>query len=204
MTQVQRLIIGVTGASAPHYADALLKELRGHDDIETHLVVSRGASRTLSLELDTTMADFSAQADVVHHSEDLAAPISSGSFRTMGMIIVPCSMKTLGQIAAGIGSDLISRAADVVLKERRPLVLAVRETPLNLIHLRNMVAVTEAGATIMPPVPGFYHRPQTISDIIAQTTGRILEQLHIEHDLYRRWGSASPHASGRPTRKDQP
>lgn len=189
MTASGRLVIAVTGASAPHYADRLLRELAGRDEIETHLVVSHGARRTLALELDTTVAEFSRRADVVHHPDDLAASISSGSFETLGMVVVPCSMKTLGLVAGGIGSDLVSRAADVALKERRRLVLVTRETPLNLIHLRNMVTVTEAGAMILPPVPAFYQRPRTLDDVINQTTGRILEQFGIAHDLYPRWGS---------------
>ncbi|MDQ1129480.1 UbiX family flavin prenyltransferase [Microbacterium sp. SORGH_AS_0888] len=191
MSATGRLVIAVTGASAPHYADRLLEVLRDRDEIETHLVVSHGARRTLALELDTTVAAFSSRADVVHHPDDLAAPISSGSFATLGMVIVPCSMKTLGLVAAGIGGDLVSRAADVSLKERRRLVLAVRETPLSLIHLRNMTAVTEAGATVMPPVPAFYQRPRTLADVIDQTTGRILEQFGIAHELYTPWDGAS-------------
>lgn len=185
-----RLIVAVTGASAPHYALRLLDVLRDRPDIETHLIVSRGAARTLSLELGMTVSQFTDRADVVYNPSDLAAPVSSGSFPTLGMAIVPCSMKTLGLVASGISSDLIARAADVVLKERRRLVLAVRESPLSLIHLRNMVTVTEAGGTIMPPVPAFYHRPRTLEDIIDQATGRILEQFGIDHDLYARWDGA--------------
>lgn len=184
-----RIVLAVTGASAPHYADVMLDVLSARSDIETHLIVSRSARRTLQVELGKTLAEFAARADVTHPVDDIGAPIASGSFPTQGMVVMPCSMKTLGMIAAGIGGDLITRAADVTLKERRPLVLAVRETPLHLIHLRNMCTVTEAGATVLPPVPAFYHRPVTIKDLIDQTVGRVLEQLSIDHDLYPAWGS---------------
>jgi polyprenyl P-hydroxybenzoate/phenylacrylic acid decarboxylase-like protein len=186
------LIVAVTGASAPHYADRMLDVLALNDDIETHLIVSHGARRTLNLELGRSVAEFSSRADVVHQPDNLAASISSGSFPTLGMVVVPCSMKSLGLIAGGIGSDLIARAADVTLKERRRLVLAVRETPLNLIHLRNMVTVSEAGATVMPPVPAFYQQPQTVDDLVDHTVGRILEQFGIYHSLYARWTGSQP------------
>jgi len=132
---------------------------------------------------------FAELADVVHQADDITAAVSSGSFVTKGMAIIPCSMHTLGAIAAGVTGDLVSRAADVCLKERRPLVLVARETPLNLIHLRNMETVTLAGATVLPPVLAFYHKPTTINELLLQTVGKVLDQFHIEHHLFRRWGS---------------
>ncbi|WES62810.1 UbiX family flavin prenyltransferase [Microbacter sp. GSS18] len=183
----KRLIVAVTGASAPHYARTLLTTLHERDDVETHLVVSRASRRTVQLELGMSIAEFSALADVVHHPDDIAASISSGSFATAGMVVLPCSMRTLGAIAAGIGDDLITRAADVTLKERRRLVLAVRETPLSLIHVRNMTTVTEAGAIVMPPVPAFYTQPTSVEDIVDQFVGRVLDMFGIESDLARPW-----------------
>ena len=132
-------------------------------------------------------AQFEVMADVVHDVSNLGAPVSSGSFVTMGMVVMPCSMRTLGSIATGTGDDLVCRAADVCLKERRRLVLVARETPLNLIHLRNMETVTLAGGTVLPPVPAFYHQPQTIEDLLSQTVGKVLDQFGIEHQLFRRW-----------------
>jgi polyprenyl P-hydroxybenzoate/phenylacrylic acid decarboxylase-like protein len=137
--------------------------------------------------MDKSAADFEALADVTHDPSNLGASISSGSFRTCGMVIIPCSMKTLASIASGLTADLIARAADVCLKERRRLVLVTRETPLNLIHIRNMETVTLAGATVLPPVPAFYHRPETIEDLLRQTVGKVLDQFGIEHDLFERW-----------------
>ena len=152
-------------------------------------MVSSAAHRTIELETDLKVGDVEALADVVHQPGDLAAAISSGSFLTMGMVVAPCSMGTLAAIAHGLSDNLLARAADVTLKERRPLVLVPRETPLSLIHLRNMVAVTEAGATVLPPVPGFYHRPTSIDDLLNHTTGKVLDQFGIEHELFRRWTS---------------
>jgi polyprenyl P-hydroxybenzoate/phenylacrylic acid decarboxylase-like protein len=185
-----RLVVGISGSSAPQYGIALVRALRELGTVETHLVISSGARRTIELEARMAPGDVEAMADVVHDPADLAAPISSGSFRTMGMAIAPCSMKTLAAIASGLTSDLLARAADVTLKERRRLVLVTRETPLNLIHLRNMVTVTEAGATVLPPTPGFYHRPSGIEDLIAHSVGKLLDQFEIEHDLFRRWGES--------------
>jgi len=183
----QRLVVGVTGSSAPHLAWATLMALRGHPDVETHLVLSKGAEKTIQLEMDKTRGDFEGLADMVYDPDDLGAALSSGSYLTMGMVVVPCSMKTLAEIATGTGANLLSRAADVCLKERRRLVLVPRETPLNLIHIRNMETVTLAGATVLPPMPAFYHRPQTIDDLLAQTVGKVLDQFGIEHDLFQRW-----------------
>jgi polyprenyl P-hydroxybenzoate/phenylacrylic acid decarboxylase-like protein len=184
-----RLVIGISGSSAPQYGIELLRTLRRIGTVETHLVVSSGALRTIDLETDLRPAQVRELADVSYQSNDMAAAIASGSFLTRGMAVAPCSMKTLAAIAHGYSENLIARAADVTLKERRPLVLVTRETPLNLIHLRNMTAVTEAGATVLPPVPAFYHAPRTIEDLIRHTVGKILDQFQIEHDTFRRWGT---------------
>ena len=187
-----RLVIGISGASGPRLALSLLRGLYQLGTVETHLVVSRGADRTLALELadEGGLEAVTALADVVHNADDLAAPISSGSFQTAGMAVVPCSMGRLAAIANGSSDDLLARAADVTLKERRPLVLATREAPLNLIHIRNMEAATLAGATIFPPTPAFYHRPASIDDLLNQIAGRILDQFGIEHRLFERWTGA--------------
>jgi polyprenyl P-hydroxybenzoate/phenylacrylic acid decarboxylase-like protein len=182
-----RLVVGVTGSSAPHLGYVLLEALSKLDTVETHLVISRGAELSIKEEMGIGADRFRLLADVVHEPENLAAPISSGSFATLGMIVMPCSMRTLAAIATGNSADLISRAADVSLKERRRLVLVTRETPLNLIHIRNMETVTLAGGTILPPVPAFYHRPRTIEDLLRQTAGKALDQFGITHDLYQRW-----------------
>jgi polyprenyl P-hydroxybenzoate/phenylacrylic acid decarboxylase-like protein len=186
-----RLIVGISGASAPQLGHALLRALHQLRTVETHLVVSAGALRTIELELGVGLEEVQALADVVHDSGDLAAPISSGSFQTMGMAVAPCSMGRLAAIANGSSDDLLARAADVCLKERRRLVLAPREAPLNLIHIRNMEGATLAGATIFPPVPAFYHRPRSIDELLAQIAGRILDQFGIEHDLFARWRGGS-------------
>jgi polyprenyl P-hydroxybenzoate/phenylacrylic acid decarboxylase-like protein len=184
---VQRLIVAVSGSSAPQLAYTLLQALRANDSVETHLVLTRGAELSIKLETGMAPGEFEALADVVHDAGNLGAAISSGSFRTLGMVVIPCSMKTLAAIASGYSADLVARAADVCLKERRPLVLVTRETPLNLIHIRNMETVTLAGATVLPPVPAFYHQPRTIDDLLRQTAGKVLDQFGIEHDLFTRW-----------------
>jgi polyprenyl P-hydroxybenzoate/phenylacrylic acid decarboxylase-like protein len=185
-----RLIVGISGASAPQLGEATLRALRELGTVETHLVLSRGARQTIEQELDLGLDGLLALADVVHEPQDLAAPISSGSFATLGMAVVPCSMGRLAAIANGSSDDLLARAADVCLKERRRLVLVTRETPLNLIHIRNMEAATLAGATILPPVLAFYHRPADVRDLVGQVVGRVLDQFGIEHRLFRRWGEA--------------
>ncbi|MFB8006099.1 UbiX family flavin prenyltransferase [Nocardia sp. NPDC056000] len=187
-----RLIVGVTGASAPQLAVHLLTALRRLRVVETHLVISRAAHRTLELETGLRPEELSALADVTHQRGDIAASIASGSFLTMGMVVVPCSMKTLAGIAHGYSDDLLGRAADVCLKERRRLVLVTRETPLSLVHLRNMTAVTEAGAIVLPPVPAFYQRPDSIEALLAHLSGKILDQFGIEHDLFPRWQGPLP------------
>jgi len=180
-------VVGLTGSSAPQLGLALLHALREIPEVETHLVVSAGARLSLELEARVGVAEVQALADSSYEPGDLGASISSGSFQTIGMVVMPCSMRSLAAIATGLTSDLVSRAADVTLKERRPLVLVPRETPLNLIHIRNMETVTLAGATVLPPMPAFYHRPETIDDLLAHTVGKVLDQLSIEHALYRRW-----------------
>lgn len=188
-----RLVVGVSGSSAPQLGLAVLRALRAGGEVETHLVVSAGARRTIALEMEGgDVSEFERLADVVHQPDDLGAAISSGSFQTLGMAVVPCSMRTLAAIATGNTTDLLTRAADVCLKERRQLVLATREAPLNLIHIRNMEAATLAGATIMPPVLAFYHRPGTVEDMLGHAAGRILDQFGIAHALYRRWGGTPP------------
>jgi polyprenyl P-hydroxybenzoate/phenylacrylic acid decarboxylase-like protein len=184
-----RLLVGLSGSSSPQLGIALLRALQALGTVETHLVMSAGARRTVELEADMDPDKVLELADVTYDPGDMAASVSSGSFRTMGMVIAPCSMKTLAGVACGMTMDLLGRAADVTLKERRPLVLVTRETPLSLIHLRNMVAVTEAGAIVLPPMPAFYHRPKTIDDLLNQTVGKVLDQFGVEHDLFRRWRS---------------
>lgn len=187
---MKRLIIGISGASGAIYGVRLLEVLQGVPDIETHLIMSNAARQTLALETDLQVRDVQSLADVVHDSRDIAASVSSGSFKTAGMVILPCSMKTLSGIVHSYTDNLLTRAADVVLKEHRRLVLCVRETPLHLGHLRMMTTAAELGAIVMPPVPAFYHRPQTLQDIIDQTVNRVIDQFDIEmpEDLFTRWG----------------
>ncbi|WP_409306921.1 UbiX family flavin prenyltransferase [Pectobacterium sp. B1J-3] len=189
---MKRLIIGISGASGVIYGVRLLQILQPIEGIETHLIISNAARQTLALESDYSLRDVQALADVVYDSRDIAASISSGSFKTDGMVILPCSIKTLSGIVHSYSDNLLTRAADVVLKERRPLVLCVRETPLHLGHLRLMTAAVELGALIMPPVPAFYHRPQSVQDIIDQTVNRVIDQFNIElpKDLFTRWQGA--------------
>jgi len=191
---VKRLIIGISGASGAIYGVRLLQVLRDVAEVETHLVMSQAARQTLALETDLSLREVQALADVVHDARDIAASISSGSFKTAGMAILPCSIKTLSGIVNSYTDGLLTRAADVVLKERRPLVLCVRETPLHLGHLRLMTQAAELGAVVMPPVPAFYHRPQTIDDLINQTVNRVLDQFDIElpEDLFTRWTGGAP------------
>jgi polyprenyl P-hydroxybenzoate/phenylacrylic acid decarboxylase-like protein len=187
MDTPSRLVVGMSGSSAPQLAIALLERLRLTDGVETHFVMSEGAKLSARLEAGVAPEKIEALADVSYSVRDLGAAISSGSFLTYGMIVIPCSMRTLAAIATGNSADLLSRAADVTLKERRPLVLVTRESPLNLIHIRNMETVTLAGATVLPPVIGFYHRPKTIDDIVDQIVGKVLDQFRIPHTLFERW-----------------
>ncbi|HWG02878.1 MAG TPA: UbiX family flavin prenyltransferase [Trebonia sp.] len=184
----RRLIVGISGSSAPQLGLAVLRALREVPGLEIHLVLSRGAGRSIAAEMgDGAESGFTALADVTYEPDNLAAAIASGSFAVAGMVVVPCSMRTLAAVATGNTGDLLTRAADVCLKERRRLVLVTRETPLNLIHIRNMETVTLAGGVIMPPVPAFYHRPVTIDDLLRHTAGKVLDQFEIEHRLFRRW-----------------
>ena len=185
----RRLVVGISGASGAIHGVRLLEVLQTVDSIETHLVVSQAGKQTIALETDRSIAEVEGLADVVHRTGDIAAPLSSGSFTTAGMVVVPCSIKTLSGIAHSYADNLLIRAADVTLKDRRPLVLVVRETPLHLGHLRLMTQAAEMGAVIMPPMPAFYHRPESIHDIVDQTVNRILDLLDIEinDDLFTRW-----------------
>jgi len=193
-----RLIVGISGASGVIYGARLL-ELLQPLPVETHLVISRTADVTLAVETDLKPAAIRARADVVHSNSDMAAPISSGSFKTIGMVVAPCSIRSMAEIASGVTTTLLSRAADVVLKERRRLVLLVRETPLHTGHLRTMTALSEMGAVIAPPVPAFYAKPQSLDEMIDQTLGRILDLFDLETGLVRRWGEP-PVEDARPLR----
>lgn len=182
----KRLLVGISGASGAIYGIRLLELLRD-TGIETHLVVSRAARMTLSYETDMSVAEVEALATVVYPEQDIGAACSSGSFKTLGMIIAPCSIKTMAEIATGATSNLVSRAADVCLKERRRLVLILRETPLHLGHIRSMAAVTEAGAIVYPPVPAFYARPKSIEEMVDHSLGRVLDLFDIDLGTVRRW-----------------
>jgi 4-hydroxy-3-polyprenylbenzoate decarboxylase len=186
-TRRRRIVVGISGASGAIYGVRLLHLLR-ELDIESHLVVSRSAQVTLTQELDLRLADVQALADVCYPNADIGAAISSGSFRVDGMIVAPCSIKTLSEVATGCTSSLLSRAADVVLKERRRLVLMVRETPLHAGHIRSLAAVTEAGAVVYPPVPAFYAKPATLEEMVDHTLGRVLDLFDIDARTVRRWG----------------
>lgn len=184
--QKPRLIVGISGASGAIYGVRLLELLQG-TGIETHLIMSRAAQTTLAYETDLKIADVEKLATVVHSNQDIGAACSSGSFRTLGMIIAPCSIKTMSEIATGTTANLLSRAADVALKERRRVVLLLRETPLHIGHIRSMAAVTEAGAIVYPPVPAFYSRPKSLADMVDHTLGRVLDLFEIDMGLVRRW-----------------
>ena len=189
----QKLIVGITGASGVIYGIRLLEVLKRVPEVETHVVMSGAARRTIPLETDWALEDVEALADARYGFGDIAASVASGSFRTAGMIVAPCSMKTLAGVATGYSDNLLLRAADVILKERRRLVLVVRETPLHLGHLRAMTAVTEMGGVVMPPVPAFYHRPTSIEAIVDQTVNRALDLvgIELEEDLFERWTGPS-------------
>ena len=182
----RRIIVGVSGASGIVYAARALEVLRSID-VETHLIMSKPAELMRAYESDLSRRDLEGMADVVHHIQDFGATVASGSFETMGMLIAPCSVRSLAEIATGVTSSLLTRAADVVLKERRRLVLMVREAPLSLVHIRNMAAVTEAGGVIFPPVPAFYFGPETIDDLVNHSVGRALDLFGLKIDIFPRW-----------------
>jgi 4-hydroxy-3-polyprenylbenzoate decarboxylase len=184
----KRLIVGISGASGVIYGVELLR-LLADQDVQTHLVLSESGKRNIEIETRHKVADIEGMADYTYDVKDVAAPVASGSFLTDGMVVVPCTIKTLSGIANSFADNLLLRAADVTLKEKRKLVLVVRETPLHKGHLRLMTMAAEMGAHILPPIPSFYHKPKTIEDIIHQTIGRIFDYLGIEHTLFRRWGS---------------
>ncbi|MCK2126757.1 UbiX family flavin prenyltransferase [Thauera aromatica] len=184
---MKRLIIGISGASGAIYGIRALEYLSNIPDIETHLVLSPSAKRTINDETDWTVDQVEALADVVHPHRDIGAAIASGSFRTAGMLVAPCSIKTLSGIVASYNDNLLTRAADVCLKERRRLVLLVRETPLHLGHIELLAQATRYGAVLLPPMPAFYNRPQSIDDIVNQSVGKALDQFDIPHQLFRRW-----------------
>ena len=195
MTPERRIVVGISGASGAVYGIRLLEVLGARPDVETHLVMSSGAETTIRYETGRDPSDVAALADVTYGERDLAASLASGTFLTAGMVVAPCSMRTLSGVANSAADNLITRAADVHLKERRPLVLVVRETPLHAGHLRLMSEATAAGAIILPPVPGFYQRPQTIADIVDHTIGKVLDVLGIhDHELFRRWSGPDPAA----------
>lgn len=183
----RRIVVGITGATGAVYGVRLLARLSALPGVETHLVISDAASLTLHQEVGMQRRDVEALAHVVHKNREIGASIASGSFQSDGMVIAPCSMKTLAAVAHGLADNLVARAADVILKERRRLILMVRETPLNLAHLRNMTAVTEMGAIIFPPLPSFYHRPASIDEMVDHTLDRVLDLLGLENAAAPRW-----------------
>jgi len=184
---MMKLVIGISGASGAIYGIRLLETLNRLNSVETHLVISQAAALTIRDETDRSVKDVMALAAYVYKEDDIGARIASGSFRHDGMVVIPCSIKTLAAIAHSYNSNLLIRAADVTLKERRKLVLVARETPLNLSHLRAMVNLTEDGAVILPPSPAFYHHPKSIDDIVNQTVGKVLDQFNVENDCFQRW-----------------
>ena len=184
----RRIVVAITGATGAVYGVQLLERLRAIPGIETHLVISDAATLTLHQEVGLQRRDVEALAHVVHRNREIGASIASGSFQTDGMVVAPCSMKTLAAVAHGLSDNLIARAADVILKERRRLVLMVRETPLNLAHLRNMTAVTEMGGIVFPPLPSFYNKPGSIAEMVDHTVARVIDLLGIDNDLAPRWG----------------
>jgi 4-hydroxy-3-polyprenylbenzoate decarboxylase len=192
---MRRIIVGISGSSSPIYGIRTLEALSKMPDIETHLILSEGAHLSIKYEApEWTVAAIEALADVVHDPRNLGASVSSGSFKTDGMVIVPCSMKTLAALAHSYNADLLVRAADVCLKERRRLVVVARETPLHRGHLMNMLAVTDMGGVILPPIPGFYTRPKTIDDVVNHTVGKVLDLLDIENETFKRWTGEAPAA----------
>jgi len=188
----QRIVVTISGASGAVYGVRLLEMLRGMDKVRTHLVVSDAGWLNLQQEMDMSLSHLEDLADVVHPIHEVGANIASGSFQCNGMVIAPCSMRTLAAVAHGLSDNLITRAADVMLKERRKLILMVRETPLNLAHLRNMTSVTEMGGIIFPPVPGFYQRPQTVAEMVDHTVSRVIDLLGLPQTNVPRWTGLPP------------
>ena len=188
---MRRLIVGMSGATGSIYGIRILQVLAREPEFETHLVMSKAAKMTVQVETPHTVKEVEGLADVVHDINNIGASIASGSFRTAGMVIAPCSMKSMGGIVLSVGGDLLVRASDVILKERKKLVLVARETPLHLGHIESMAQLTRMGAVIFPPVPAFYHRPKTLDDVINQTVARILDQFEIETDMFHRWDEES-------------
>lgn len=193
-TRPRRFVVAITGATGAVYGVRLLQALSATAGVETHLVISDAAALTLHQETGMQRKDVEALAHVVHKNRDIGAAIASGSFLTDGMVVAPCSMKTLAAVAHGLSDNLVARAADVMLKERRRLILMVRETPFNLAHLRNMTAVTEMGGIIFPPLPSFYHRPATIDEMVGHTVSRVIDLLGLEQQGAPRWGGMRPEA----------
>ena len=193
----RRFIVGISGATGAIYGIRLLQVLKSAPEVETHLVMSKAAERTITFETDLTLREVQAMADVSYNISDIGAAISSGSFQVEGMIVAPCSMKTLSAVATSMSTDLLSRSADVTLKEGRRLILLVREAPLHLGHLKLMVQAAEIGATIVPPVPAFYNFPKTLDDIINHTVGRVLDLFHLDVEIVKRWqGMRAPAKTG--------
>ncbi len=190
MHNTSRLIVGISGASGVRYGIRMLETLRDLP-VESHLVLSKAAELTIAYETDLKVAEVTALADVAYPVGDLGAAVSSGSFQTLGMVVAPCSVRSMSEIASGVTSNLLTRAADVVLKERRSLVLMLRETPLHSGHLRSMLALSEMGAVIAPPVPGFYANPQSIDEMVDHTVGRVLDLFGLDSGKVRRWGEDS-------------
>jgi 4-hydroxy-3-polyprenylbenzoate decarboxylase len=193
-----RLVIGISGATGAIYGIRLLEVLKGAPDVETHLIISQAGKRTLLEETDYTVRDVEALATRVYDDRDIGAAPASGSFRTAGMVIAPCSIKMVSALANSYASTLIARAGDVTLKEGRALVAVVRETPLHVGHLRQILALAECGAVILPPMPAFYHRPRTLDDIVNHTVGRILDRFDIPHALVKEWTGTGPAKRTRP------
>lgn len=183
----QRIVVGISGSTGAIYGIRLLEVLRARPEIETHLVISAPGKKTIAYETDYSVKDVEALARVVYDNRDVGAALASGSFRTAGMVIVPCSMKTVSALATSYTDTLLARAGDVTLKEGRPLIVVVRESPLHLGHLRQLTALAEIGAIVMPPMPAFYQRPQTVADIVNHTVARILDRLGIAHELVPEW-----------------
>jgi len=202
---MRRIVVGITGSTGSIYGVRLLQMLAKTPGVETHLVISAPGKRTLVEETSFSVKDVEAMANVVHDNRDVGAPIASGSFRTAGMVVAPCSIKTLSALAQSHADTLVARAGDVTLKEGRTLIAVVRETPLHAGHLRQMLALAELGAVILPPMPAFYHRPKTIDDLVNHTVARILDRLEIAHDLVPEWSGTARGGDGsalRANRKD--